>query len=131
MRAADSDTPTMAVVERVGRSVPSGRRRSLLGGGTGGNEQLTAIVGSVLLVLFGMVALVWELKSPGHGVGYIVFAFCLGLFFWLQVFAGSAGLMEILLFGLGAAIIAVEVFILPTFGAGLFVGSGVVIKILE
>lgn len=82
---------------------------------------------SVLLVLIGLVALVWELKSPGHGVGYIVFAFCLGIFFWLQVFADNAGLIEILLFGLGAAIIAVEVFILPTFGAGLFVGFGLVV----
>jgi membrane-bound serine protease (ClpP class) len=82
---------------------------------------------SVLLVLIGLVALVWELKSPGHGVGYIVFAFCLGFFFWLQVFADNAGLIEILLFGLGAAIIAVEVFILPTFGVGLFVGFALVI----
>ncbi len=82
---------------------------------------------SVLLVLIGLVALIWELKSPGHGVGYIVFAFCLGLFFWLQVFADNAGLIEILLFGLGATIIAVEVFILPTFGAGLFVGFGLVV----
>jgi len=82
---------------------------------------------SVLLVLIGLVGLIWELKSPGHGVGYIVFAFCLAFFFWLQVFADNAGLIEILLFGLGAAIIAVEVFILPTFGAGLFVGFGLVV----
>ncbi|HYG77137.1 MAG TPA: NfeD family protein [Planctomycetota bacterium] len=77
---------------------------------------------SVLLVLIGLVALVWELKSPGHGMGYIAFAFCLGVFFWLQVFSANAGLFEIALFGIGAAIIAVELFVFPTFGAGLAAG---------
>jgi membrane-bound serine protease (ClpP class) len=82
---------------------------------------------SVLLVIIGLVGLIWEMKSPGHGVGYIVFAFCLGFFFWLQVFAANAGLFEILLFGAGAALVAIEVFVLPTFGVGLVIGFGMVL----
>jgi membrane-bound serine protease (ClpP class) len=76
----------------------------------------------VLLVVIGLVALFWEMKAPGHGVGYILFAFCLGLFFWMQFFANNAGLVELALFGLGAVLVAVELFILPSFGFPGFIG---------
>jgi len=82
---------------------------------------------SVLLVLVGLIALVWELKSPGHGMGYIGFAFCMGIFFWLQVFSSNAGLVEITMFAIGSVLIGIELFVLPTFGAGLIVGFGLVI----
>ncbi|HEY3321263.1 MAG TPA: NfeD family protein [Planctomycetota bacterium] len=81
----------------------------------------------VALALIGVIALLWEMKSPGHGVGYITFAFCLGLFFWLQIFSANAGLAELVMFGVGAAIVAMEVFVLPTFGIGLIAGFGLII----
>jgi membrane-bound serine protease (ClpP class) len=81
----------------------------------------------ILLVLIGIVALFWELKSPGHGVGYITFAFCLGLFFWMQIFANNAGLWEVILFGVGATALAVELFILPGFGIAGFIGIGMIL----
>jgi membrane-bound serine protease (ClpP class) len=77
---------------------------------------------SILLVLVGIVALFLELKSPGHGMGYITFAFCMGVFFWLQIFSSNAGLWEVALFGVGAAALAVEIFILPGFGIAGFLG---------
>ncbi len=82
---------------------------------------------AVIMVLVGLVALFWELKSPGHGVGYILFAFCMGLFFWQQVFAQNAGLIEICCFGIGAVMVAVEIFILPGFGAAGFAGIGLIL----
>jgi membrane-bound serine protease (ClpP class) len=82
---------------------------------------------SILLVIVGLVALVWEMKSPGHGMGYVGFAFCMGVFLWLQVFSHNAGIIEILLFGAGAAIVAVELFFMATFGAGLVVGFGMIL----
>jgi len=81
----------------------------------------------VLLVIVGLVALFLELKSPGHGLGYITFAFCLGLFFWLQIFANTAGMAEIILFGLGTILLAVELFILPGFGVAGFAGLAMIV----
>lgn len=80
----------------------------------------------VLLVIVGVVALFLELKSPGHGMGYITFAFCLGVFFWLQIFANSAGLAEIIVFGIGTILLAVELFILPGFGIAGIAGFGMI-----
>lgn len=78
----------------------------------------------VLLVVLGLILLILELKSPGHGLGFIGFGFCMGLFFWLQIFASTAGLAEILLFGLGALLVAIELFLLPGFGFIGFIGFG-------
>jgi membrane-bound serine protease (ClpP class) len=81
----------------------------------------------VLLVIIGLIGLVWELKAPGHGVGFIVFGFCMGVFFWLQIFCDNAGLLEVALFGAGAIFVAVELFFLPSFGALGFAGCAMVL----
>lgn len=79
------------------------------------------------LVILGLIALFIEMHSPGHGVGYAAFALCMGMFFYLQVFSNNAGLLELIMFGAGAVLVAVELFILPTFGALGFVGIGLLI----
>jgi membrane-bound serine protease (ClpP class) len=81
----------------------------------------------VALVVLGLIALFLELKSPGHGFGFAGFAICLGMFFWLQIFAQNAGVVELALFGAGAVLVAFELFVLPTFGALGFVGIMAVI----
>ncbi|MCW8131835.1 MAG: hypothetical protein KIS92_15925 [Planctomycetota bacterium] len=81
----------------------------------------------VLLVIVGLVALVWELKSPGHGVGFAIFGLCMGLFFWLAIFGDTAGTAEVLLFGLGALLLGVELFLLPGFGAAGFGGVAMIL----
>lgn len=81
----------------------------------------------VLLVLIGLVALFWELKAPGHGIGYIIFAFCLGIFFWLQIFSNNAGIIEIALFAIGALLLGIEVFLLAGFGFAGFAGIAMII----
>jgi hypothetical protein len=45
----------MAVIQRAAQTMPSRRRRPLLGGGTDGNERLTAIAGVLLLALFAVL----------------------------------------------------------------------------
>lgn len=45
----------MAVIQRADQTVPSGRSRPLLGGGTDGNERLTAITGALLIVLLAVL----------------------------------------------------------------------------
>jgi len=82
---------------------------------------------SVLLVVVGLIALVWELKSPGHGIGFGVFGMCIGVFFWLMIFVDSAGTAELILFGLGAALLAAELFLLAGFGVAGFAGITLII----
>jgi membrane-bound serine protease (ClpP class) len=81
----------------------------------------------ILLVLVGLVALIWELKSPGHGMGYFTFAFCIGVFFWLQIFSNNAGILELVMFGLGAVLLAVELFVLSGFGFPGFIGFALIL----
>ena len=79
------------------------------------------------LVIIGLIALFIEMHSPGHGVGYAAFALCMGIFFWLQIFSNNAGLLELIMFGVGSVLVAVELFILPTFGALGFLGIALTI----
>ncbi len=71
---------------------------------------------SSLLMTFGMVGLLFELYTPGFGVGGFIGVSCLFLFFLGQYAASLAGLEELLLFLGGALFIALEVFIIPGFG---------------
>ncbi len=80
-----------------------------------------------LLIAVGLIGLFVELGIGGHGVGYAAFAICMGSFFYLQIFSNNAGLLEMLLFGGGAILVAVEMFVLPTFGSLGFVGIAMVI----
>lgn len=97
----------------------------------GATEKVARFLGNpilkILLIIAGLVGLFWELKAPGHGVGYAFFALCLGAFFWLQFLADNAGWLELSLFLLGMALLAVEIFIIPGFGLAGFSGFACVI----
>lgn len=85
----------------------------------------------MLLVVAGLIMLFLELKSPGHGFGYAGFAISMGFFFWLQIFQQNAGILELSLFAAGSVLVAVELFVLPTFGALGFAGIvGVILSIV-
>jgi membrane-bound ClpP family serine protease len=70
-----------------------------------------------LLVFFGVVALMIEVSSPGVGLPGFIALVCFVLFFWLMLLNGTATSLEILLFVVGLVCVAVEIFILPGFGA--------------
>lgn len=81
---------------------------------------------AVLLLVIGGVALYAELHSPGMGVGGFVATVCFVLFFWSRFLGGTAGWLEVALFGVGAACLLLEIFVIPGFGVfGL--GGGVLI----
>ncbi len=69
-----------------------------------------------LLMMVGFLGLYLEFQSPGFGVPGAVGIICLLLFFTGHHIAGLAGNEDILLFVLGVALIAVEVFVFPGFG---------------
>ena len=66
-----------------------------------------------LLLIVGLTGLYMEAMAPGHGVGGLVAAACFLLLFWSHFLGGTADWLEVLLFILGLACIAVEIFLLP------------------
>lgn len=75
-----------------------------------------------LLLSLGILGLVFEIKTGAFGVGGILSLVSLGLFFGSSVILGLAGWEEVLLLGLGAIALAVEVFVLPGFGVAGVMG---------
>lgn len=72
---------------------------------------------SPLLILVGFVAIWIELKAPGLGLPAVVAATCFGIFFFGHFAAGLAGWEEMALFILGVVLLALEIFVIPGFGA--------------
>ncbi len=72
---------------------------------------------SVILVMLGVTCLILELKMPGVGLPGVIAAVCFVLFFWAHSqLHGQITWLALLLFVLGLALIALEVFVLPGFG---------------
>jgi membrane-bound serine protease (ClpP class) len=75
-----------------------------------------------LLLSLGVLGLIFEIKTGGFGLGGLVSLASLGLFFGSSLLVGLAGWEEIILLGIGLVAIAIEVFILPGFGAAGVLG---------
>ena len=83
---------------------------------------LTNPLVSPLLLSLGILGLVLEIKTGSFGLGGLVSVASLGLFFGSSLLVGLAGWEEILLLGLGALALAVEIFVLPGFGVAGVLG---------
>lgn len=77
---------------------------------------------SPLLLSLGVLGIVFEIKAGGFGLGGLLGLTSLGLFFGSSFVIGLAGWEEVLLLGLGAIALAVEVFVLPGFGVAGITG---------
>jgi membrane-bound serine protease (ClpP class) len=83
------------------------------------------IVAPFLLSL-GFLGLIAEIKTPGLGLAGLAGLLSLSLFFGSHLILGLAGLEDLILFGVGVALIGVEIFIVPGFGLfGILGGIGV------
>ena len=67
------------------------------------------------LFFLGIVLLFVELHITS-GLAGILSAVCFGVFFWSKFLGGTAGWLEVMLFMIGLACIAIELFIIPGFG---------------
>jgi membrane-bound serine protease (ClpP class) len=83
---------------------------------------LTNPLVSPLLLSLGLLGLVFEIKTGAFGLGGLVSLASLGLFFGSSFLVGLAGWEEVILLGVGLLALAVEVFILPGFGAAGVLG---------
>lgn len=76
-----------------------------------------------LLLSLGMLGLVFEIKTGAFGIGGVLSLASLGLFFGSSFILGLAGWEEVLLLGLGAMALAIEIFVLPGFGIAGVLGT--------
>jgi membrane-bound serine protease (ClpP class) len=82
---------------------------------------------SPFLLSLGFLGLIIEIKTPGFGVGGAIGILALGAFFGSHLILGLAGWEDLLIFGIGVVLIAVEIFLIPGFGiAGLLGIAGIV-----
>ncbi len=77
---------------------------------------LTHPVVSSLLMSIGFMGLVFEIRTPGWGIGGTIALIALALFFGSHYIVRLAGFGELLLFAIGIILLAFEVFIIPGFG---------------
>ena len=83
------------------------------------SERLLALldVFTPLLIVAGLVLLFIEVSHPGFGLPGILGIICFAAFFIIKWTSLYARLLAVLLFGIGVAMLLVEVFITPGFGA--------------
>lgn len=93
------------------------------------SEIMVGFIGMIapLLMMIGLAALYIEIRTPGFGIPGIVGIICLGIVFFSQYMVGLADYTELLLFGIGLLLLAVEVFVLPGFGIAGFAAIGVLL----
>lgn len=83
-----------------------------------------------VLLFLAWFALMVEIMTPSlTGAGFIS-AICFVLYFWSQFLHGTAGWLEVLLFLLGLAGLALEIFLIPGFGIFGLAGGALVISSL-
>ncbi len=78
-------------------------------------------VASVILLL-GILGIYMEFRVPGFGLPGTVGIVCFAIFFFSKHLSGMAGNLEILIFVMGIALLAVEIFVIPGFGITGFLG---------
>ncbi|MDA0747422.1 MAG: nodulation protein NfeD [bacterium] len=69
-----------------------------------------------LLMTLGFLGLIFEIQSPGWGIGGTLGLICLGLFFGSHLIVNLADWSEILLFVMGAGLVIVDLFLITGFG---------------
>lgn len=81
-------------------------------------ERIARVIASlsVLLLAGGLLGLYIEFRTPGFGIPGIAGMICLMIFFWGHHIAGLAGMEDIVIFMIGAALLLVEIFFIPGFG---------------
>jgi len=87
---------------------------------------VVAMLAPVLMML-GFSAIYIEMRSPGFGIPGIIGICCLALVFFGQHAVGLANYTELLLLVTGAALLALEVFVIPGFGVAGFAGIALMI----
>jgi membrane-bound serine protease (ClpP class) len=85
---------------------------------------------TAILLIAGLVGLYLELIAPGISVAGLGALCCFSVFFWSHFLGGTAGWLEVTLFGLGIVCCMIELFALPGFGVFGISGLGLIVVAL-
>ncbi|MCF7796524.1 MAG: nodulation protein NfeD [Lentisphaeria bacterium] len=77
---------------------------------------LTDPVVSSLLMTIGFLGLIFELQSPGWGIGGTIAVVALALFFSTSIIADLASMTDLIIILIGFILLGLEVFVVPGFG---------------
>jgi len=88
---------------------------------------LTTPILSWLLLTLGIVGLIFEVKTPGWGVGGTIGILCIAVFFSTQLMLNPGTWVAPVLFLMGVALLLIEAFVIPGFG---LVGIGGAILVI-
>jgi membrane-bound serine protease (ClpP class) len=96
---------------------------------------LTHPVLSSVLMTIGILGIIVELRTPGFGVPGVIGVASLAAFFWGHWLVRLAGWEELLLVATGVVLLALEVFVIPGFGAAgvlgiLAIGAGLSLSLV-
>lgn len=82
------------------------------------SENFVAFIGTIapILLMIGMAGIYIESRTPGVGFPGVIGIICLFFAYAGQHMAGMANYIEFLLLGIGLALLAMEVFVIPGFG---------------
>ena len=80
-----------------------------------------------VLIAVGLIALLVEASAPGIGIGALVSILSFAMFFWARFLGGTSGWLEVTLFVVGLAFIALEIFVVPGFGVPGITGAAMLI----
>ena len=69
-----------------------------------------------LFLAGGLLGIYIEFRTPGFGIPGITGIILLGIFFWGHRIAGLSGDWQLILLGIGALLLLVEIFLIPGFG---------------
>lgn len=97
---------------------------------TGGDRVISFLTSSVmttLLLTIGMMGMIFEVKTPGWGVGGTIGVLSLGLFFVSQILMRHSSWGTPVLFLVGTALLLIEIFIVPGFGLVGTAGIGAIV----
>jgi membrane-bound serine protease (ClpP class) len=85
---------------------------------------LTHPVVAPFLLSIGFLGLIIEIKAPGFGLPGAVGLAALGAFFGSHLLLGLAGWEDVMIFGAGVVLLAVEILLIPGFGVAGLLGLG-------
>ncbi len=77
---------------------------------------LTNPIVSSLLMTLGFLGLIFELQSPGWGIGGTLAVVALALFFSTSIIADLASMTDLIIVVIGLILLGLEVFVIPGFG---------------
>jgi membrane-bound serine protease (ClpP class) len=79
------------------------------------------------LLSLGFLGIVFEIKAPGFGLPGALGLAALAAFFGSHLLLGLAGWEDVLIFGAGVVLLAVEILVIPGFGVAGLLGIGAMV----